>query len=108
MTSQTHPELPFEIGAPLAHAGLALIPLYPAVEPRLDYIGLDEAFTGGLSVQELDEAGTVNTLLVDNPLGASVLLFEGEELVGAKQNRVLDRTVLVAARSKTPIAVNCV
>ena len=47
-------------------------------------------------------------LLVSNPGDCRVLFLEGEELKGAKQNRVLNTSVLVAARSKTPIPVSCV
>ncbi len=43
-----------------------------------------------------------------NPTDANVLLYDGEELLGAKQNRILNVTVLVAARSTTPIPVSCV
>ena len=44
------------------------------------------------------------------PRGADrpVLLLDGEELVGAKQNRVLNTTVLVAARSTVVIRLSCV
>ena len=94
--------LPFELGDPAAFGGLALVPLFPAAEPRLDYIGLDEAVASGLAVTEVDEAGSVSSLFVSNSLDVNVLLFEGEELVGAKQNRILDRTILVQAKSKTP------
>src|SRR5262245_42169557 len=87
--------LPFELGDPAAFGGLALIPLFPTSEPQLDYIGLDEAVASGLVVSEVDEAGSVSNLLVANSLGVNVLLFEGEELVGAKQNRILDRTILI-------------
>ncbi len=47
-------------------------------------------------------------LAVDNPTDANVLLYDGEELIGAKQNRILNVTVLAPARSKLPIPVSCV
>ena len=47
-------------------------------------------------------------LAVTNPTDANVLLYDGEELLGAKQNRILNVTVLVAARSTTRIPVSCV
>jgi len=38
----------------------------------------------------------------------NVLLYDGEELVGAKQNRILNVSVLVGAGAKLPIPVSCV
>jgi hypothetical protein len=100
--------LPFELGDAASFGGLALVPLYPAAEPALEYVGLDEAVACGLTVTELDESGSVPTLFVSNPLDANVLLYEGEELVGAKQNRILDRPILVPAHAKVPVPVSCV
>jgi hypothetical protein len=50
-------------------------------------------------------SSSVGTLRVKNPLDELVLLYEGEELVGAKQNRFLTRTTLVGARSAHEIPV---
>ncbi len=100
--------LPFELGEPASFAGLALIPLFPTDEPRLEYVGLDEAVARGLAVTEISDGGSVGTLFVSNPLDVNVLLYDGEELVGAKQNRILDRPVLVQAQSKVPVPVTCV
>src|SRR5262249_52037329 len=62
----------------------------------------------GLAITEVDTAGTVPELAVDNPLDEKVLLYDGEELLGAKQNRILNVTVLVEAQSKVRIPVTCV
>ncbi|MDP9481435.1 MAG: hypothetical protein M3R38_38195 [Actinomycetota bacterium] len=37
-----------------------------------------------------------------------VLILEGDELIGAKQNRVVNSTVLVAAQSELVLPVSCV
>jgi hypothetical protein len=100
--------LPFELGESRSFGGLTIVPLYPASPAQTDYIGLDEAAAGGLVVTELDEGGAVETLLVTNPLGTAALLYEGEEVVGAKQNRVFERSILVAADSKLEIPAKCV
>jgi hypothetical protein len=100
--------LPLKLGVPAQFGGLLLVPLFSTLEPRLECIGLDEATALGLSVTEVDDAGSVSTLLVTNPLDLNVLLFEGQELVGAKQNRILDRTIVVAANSKVGMPVSCV
>ena len=100
--------LPFELGEARRHAGLTIVPLFPLEPPRLEYIGLDEAVSRGLRVGEVDEQGAVQALLVENPLGEHVLLYEGEELVGAKQNRICAWSTLVAARTTVRIDAHCV
>jgi ARG and Rhodanese-Phosphatase-superfamily-associated Protein domain len=97
-----------QLGEPVEHRGIVLAPLFPRVTPRAAYLTLEEAVPLGLTVTEVDAAGSVPELLVSNPLDASVLLYDGEELLGAKQNRILNVTVLVAARSGTRIPVSCV
>jgi hypothetical protein len=98
------------IGAPITHEALAVFPLFtepPA--PSLDYLLADEAIAAGrVAVEEVGEAGSVPNLLVSNQSDSRVLFIEGEELRGAKQNRVLNTSVLIAARSKTTIPVSCV
>jgi hypothetical protein len=59
-------------------------------------------------ITETSDAGSVPELAVINPLGENVLLYDGEELVGAKQNRILNVSVLVGAGAKLPIPVSCV
>lgn len=100
--------VPFTFGEPQQFDSLWLVPLFAADEPRAEYLGLDEAVAGGLVVREVDEQGAVNSLLVENPLDLPVLVYEGQELVGAKQNRILDVSTLVAAKSRAVVAVSCV
>src|SRR5436305_5603317 len=99
---------PFAVGEPAAFGGLTLVPLFPTVEPQLEYIGLDEALARGASVRELNEGGSVEMLVFDNPLDEPVLLYEGEELVGAKQNRIVQRTALVPSKAVAQLPVHCV
>lgn len=105
--SSTVKALPFEVGAPSAYAGLTVIPLFPTAEPDVEYIGLDEAASRGFVVTEVGD-GDVRGLCAENPLDEDVLLYEGEELVGAKQNRVVRHTALVGALSSVTIPVDCV
>jgi hypothetical protein len=99
---------PLQLGEPVEHRGIVLAPLFPRKQPRTRYVTLDEALPLGFRVTEVSTAGSVPELLVRNPLDECVLLYDGEELVGAKQNRILNVTVLVAARSETIIPVSCV
>jgi hypothetical protein len=73
------------------------------------YLTLDEALeSNALKVREISEAGQVPTLQVHNEGGTRVFLMAGEELVGAKQNRVLDVSVMVAEEADLGIPVSCV
>jgi hypothetical protein len=103
----TFPEV--RVGEPIAHGALTVFPLYAECAVSVEYVLADEAVAGGsVTVTEVGEAGSVPDLLVENGAEAPVLFLEGEELRGAKQNRVLNTTVLVAAKSRTTIPVSCV
>ena len=110
MKTNTKPNttLPFELGDERSFGGLTLVPLFPRDEPKLEYVGLDEAVARGLVVKEVDAEAIVGELLVENPLDELVLLYEGEELVGAKQNRIIQELTLVPAHSKARLPVRCV
>jgi ARG and Rhodanese-Phosphatase-superfamily-associated Protein domain len=97
-----------QIGDPVEHRGLTIAPLFPHTNPKAEYLTLEEALPLGFRVTEVDAAGTVPELLASNPLEMPVLLYDGEELLGAKQDRILNVTVLVAGKSATRIPVSCV
>ncbi|MEK6275841.1 MAG: DUF6569 family protein [Actinomycetota bacterium] len=101
-------QIPIQLGEPIEHRGVVVAPLFPRERPHAEYLTLEEALPLGFSVAEVDAAGMVPELAVVNPLESSVLLYDGEELLGAKQNRILNVTVLVAAQSETRIPVSCV
>jgi len=98
----------FQLGNPVEHRGIVITPLFPRRDPVAQYVTLDEALPLGFRVREVSDAGLVPELFVENPLTQDVLLYDGEELVGAKQNRILNVSVLVAAGTKLPIPVSCV
>lgn len=97
-----------QLGDPVEHRGITIAPLFPRHDPIAAYLTLDEALAGGLRIREVDDAGTVPELVVENPLVERVLLYDGEELVGAKQNRILNVSVLVEAKTTLTIPVSCV
>ena len=99
--------LPFQIGDPVEHRGIVVAPLFPLRGPRARYVTFDTALAHGLSITETSETGEVPELVVTNPLPYDVLLYDGAEIVGAKQNRILNVTVLVAAGSTIRVPVSC-
>ena len=75
----------------------------------LEYSVLDEALAAGVAeITEVSEHGSVPELKFVNRGPKPVLLVDGEELLGAKQNRIVNLTILVAANSALTIPVSCV
>jgi len=97
-----------QLGEPVEHRGIAVAPLFPLSDPVCPYLTMEDALPLGFRVTERDAAGSVPELLVANPTGHRVLLYDGEELAGAKQDRILNVSVLVAERSETVVPVSCV
>jgi hypothetical protein len=96
-------------GEPLTSGGFTMVPLLDGRDASPGYLTLDEAIgTGSFRVTEVSESGSVPELLVLNDLGKPVLVVDGEELIGAKQNRIVNLTILVPARSRIHLPVSCV
>jgi len=98
----------FRLGAPQTAGRLTLLPVF-CDGPGLEYVTLAEAQKDGtVEVTEVDAAGTVSTLQVKSSSKVPVLVIDGEVLVGLKQNRVLNTTILVPAETTLEIPVSCV
>jgi hypothetical protein len=98
------------VGLETSFNRLSVVPLMSAVPPAAPpYVTLDEALAGGqFEVTEISEDGRVPELHVLNKSNQPVLMLDGEELVGAKQNRIVNLTILVPAKTNLPIPVTCV
>jgi hypothetical protein len=74
-----------------------------------DYRTLDEALAAKtLEVTEVSDQGSGPHLKVLNRGDEPVFLMAGEQLVGARQNRILNTSILVPARSELTVPVSCV
>lgn len=84
--------------------------VYPVIGSpgALAYRSFAQARVLGAFVKELDEGASVGDLLVGNPTDVPVLLLEGEEVLGAQQNRSFDLSVLADAGEQIRVPVSCV
>lgn len=97
------------VGKPIRCKSVSVFPLYTPSSDKVKYTLADEAIAKrSLSVKEVSKSGSVPQLLVENKGNQRVLFLEGEELIGAKQNRILNTSILIAAKSKARIPVSCV
>lgn len=95
------------LGEARTAASLTLLPVR-GTWAAPSYLTAAQAFARGtLSIGEVD-GGRVPQLVVQNRGDLPVLLLDGEHLEGAMQNRVLNVSVLAAARHDTVIPVSCV
>ena len=98
-----------KVGRKQSYKNLSLYPLLSTYSSGLEYLLLDEALSENLmEVAELDSDGSVPELKVVNKSPKMILILDGEELVGAKQNRIVNTTILVQGNTTIVIPVSCV
>jgi flavodoxin len=98
-----------EIGPEQRHANMVIYCLLSAQEAEVDFITLDDALEKDLlTITEVDNTGHVPELKVANSSTKKALMLDGEELIGAKQNRTLNTTILMAPESESIIPVSCI
>jgi hypothetical protein len=96
-------------GDPLAWAGLQVFPLHRPNGGDPTCALLDDLLERGeAEVTELGEQGQVPRILVKNRSGLDALILDGMELRGAKQNRMVNVTIIVGRHSEEAVPVSCV
>jgi hypothetical protein len=91
------------------HRNLTVFPLLAPNGIVPDYLTLEQALDQDLiRITELDTEGSVPELKLKNLGKKKVLIIEGEELIGAKQNRIVNSSFLIAGKIEVVIPVSCV
>lgn len=102
------PPVGLRVGPPQIAGTLTLFPIFWE-SAGLDYVTLAEAQSSrSVEITELDARGSVPRLTVKNAGALPVLMIDGDILLGLKQDRVLNTTILVPAQSTLEIPVSCV
>lgn len=101
--------LDLKVGAPKTVKNLTLFPLSGNPASSLDYLMIDLALDSKqAAVEEVSEGGSVPELRLVNKSEKVLLVPDGTELIGAKQNRIVNATLLIPPKSTTKIPVSCV
>ena len=87
---------------------LTVVPIVNFIDSEPEYITLETALKTKVARVREKSSATVPEILFQNRGKASVLLLDGEELVGASQNRVLNMTILAPPKASLTIPVSCV
>jgi len=97
------------LGDPTTYKNLTVYPLIGNGTGKSQYLTLGAALDRDLArVREVSEGGSVPELLFESRAELPILIVDGEELVGAKQNRTANLTILAPPGTKTVIPVSCV
>ena len=96
------------LAEPQIYKNIAIVPLVAPADGTFQYCTLNEALgAANVAITEVSASGSVPELMVFNRGTKPVLLIDGEELAGARQNRVLNTSILVKEASETTIPVSC-
>lgn len=97
------------VSDPLTAGNLTLFPLLSTNRGKYDFLTLSPDFPAELMViSEVSEAGSVPELLLENRAELPLLVIDGQELAGAKQNRMVNLSILAKPGVPIRIPVSCV
>ena len=97
-----------QLGKAIAHENLCIFPLLSDTDTELNYLSMKTALAKQrIEIQEISESGSVPNLKVINHSELPVLIIDGEEVAGAKQNRIVNTSILVPGRKEMLIPVSC-
>ena len=93
-------------GEQQTYRNMSIIPLFHNNGDKLTYKMLSDSVKNKVvEITEISDSGHVPELKVINHSENRVLIVDGEQFIGAKQNRVINATVLLEAKSTTIINV---
>lgn len=98
---------PLTVGEPDVSGPIAVYPVF-GPEPVQTYTSMSRAQALGFKVKEQSGGGSVRDVIVSNPTGSAVLIYEGEEVLGGQQNRTFDKSVLIGPGETLAAPVSCV
>jgi O-acetyl-ADP-ribose deacetylase (regulator of RNase III) len=97
------------VGSPIAFQGLTLIPIHESrPTAQVEYETLAKALAEKHAVVTEVGGGSVPELGVKQSGELPVLLLDGDQLIGGRQNRVLNTTLLVPVGIDFVVPVSCV
>ena len=72
-----------------------------------DYLTLKRGISAGFVEITECEVSTVGTVLARNKANVPLVLIDGDEIVGAKQNRIMNRSLIVPPLTTMEVSVSC-
>ncbi|MGA3116544.1 MAG: DUF6569 family protein [Syntrophobacteraceae bacterium] len=90
--------------------GLGTIPILTKEIPELQELDpVETALEKGLArLTETGPVGEVPFLMLENTGDCPIIILDGEEVVGGKQNRIINTTMVIPASTSVKIPVSCI
>lgn len=95
------------LGPAQHHENLTIFPVLAEKDRELSCLLMAEALALGILTISEKNGGEVPLLLATNAGREEVLILDGEQLIGAKQNRMTNRSILLPPETITEIPVSC-
>jgi len=97
------------VGEPSQFGNLMIFPVKTGAAGVFPYLVFEEAVKNGiLELSESGPGGHVPELIIENKSDHRVFILDGQVVQGLKQNRMVNASIMLEARSKTKLPVSCV
>lgn len=98
-----------KIGQAISSEDVTVVPLYGKIDDDCKYMSCGDALDKELlKVQEVSESGVVSTLTATNRGEKPVFIISGQGLKGAKQDRIVNVSIIINIRETINVPVSCV
>lgn len=99
----------FEYGSVQTYMNMSVVSILKSVDSSADILTLSKGLDMGLvEINEVSWEGSVNSLKITNKAVTPLLILDGEEFIGAKQNRIANSTYIIPPQTTMNIQVSCV
>lgn len=89
------------------YKNISIVPLKSENKTKVDILSLKKGLELGLVEVKECEHSTVNTIMVTNNAVTPLILVDGDEITGAKQNRIVNTTILIPPKTTMKVSVSC-
>ena len=89
------------------YRNMEVIPVRINCNGNRDYLTLKRGIKAGFVEITECEVSTVGTVLAKNNSNVPLILIDGDEILGAKQNRIMNRSLIIPPRASMKVSVSC-
>ncbi len=97
-----------KVGEPFFIKNLLLYPVYFENENKFNFLSLDEGLNNKMVKIEEINGGKINEVIFKNLSDQKIFAIDGEEIIGALQNRIINTAFLAGEKSEFLLPVTCV